>query len=63
MTESAYSKFRDFLIPDTKNTLQSAAFQHSQGNLDAAEECLKQTETKIKKCREQLEKDREHGNS
>jgi hypothetical protein len=63
MTESSYSKLRDFLIPDTKNTLQSASFQHSQGNFDAAEDCLKQAETKIKKCREQLQKDRENGNS
>lgn len=59
MNDSEYSRFRNFLIPDTQNTLQSASYAHSQGDYDRAEELLDAAEAKIQKCREQLQEDRE----
>ncbi len=59
MNDSEYSKFRNFLIPDTQNTLQSASYAHSQGDYDRAEELLDAAQAKIQKCREQLQEDRE----
>jgi hypothetical protein len=58
-SDRQYSRFRDFLIPDTQNTLQSASYAHTQGNYDRVEELLNAAEAKIQKCREQLEEDRE----
>lgn len=58
-SERQYSKFRDFLIPDTQNTLQSASYAHTQGNYDRVEQLLNAAEAKIQKCREQLEEDKE----
>ncbi len=59
MNDSEYSRFRNFLIPDTQNTLQSASYAHSQGDYDRTEELLDAAEAKIQKCREQLQEDRE----
>jgi hypothetical protein len=59
VNDSEYSKFRNFLIPDTQNTLQSASYAHSQGDYDRAEELLDAAQAKIQKCREQLQEDRE----
>ena len=59
MNDSEYSRFRNFLIPDTQNTLQSASYAHSQGDYDRAEELLDAAQAKIQKCREQLQEDRE----
>ncbi len=59
MNDSEYSKFRNFLIPDTQNTLQSASYAHSQGDYDRAEELLDAAQAKIQKCREQLQEDRQ----
>jgi hypothetical protein len=59
VNDSEYSRFRNFLIPDTQNTLQSASYAHSQGDYDRAEELLDAAQAKIQKCREQLQEDRE----
>ena len=59
MNDSEYSRFRNFLIPDTQNTLQSASYAHTQGDYDRAEELLDAAQAKIQKCREQLQEDRE----
>ena len=59
MNDSEYSRFRNFLIPDTQNTLQSASYAHSQGDYERTEELLDAAEAKIQKCREQLQEDRE----
>ena len=59
MNDSEYSRFRNFLIPDTQNTLQSASYAHSQGDYDRAEELLDAAQAKIQKCREQLQEDRQ----
>jgi hypothetical protein len=59
VNDSEYSKFRNFLIPDTQNTLQSASYAHSQGDYDRAEELLDAAQAKIQKCREQLQEDRQ----
>ncbi len=59
MNDSEYSRFRNFLIPDTQNTLQSASYAHSQGDYDRTEELLDAAQAKIQKCREQLQEDRE----
>ncbi len=59
MNDSEYSRFRNFLIPDTQNTLQSASYAHTQGDYDRTEELLDAAEAKIQKCREQLQEDRE----
>jgi hypothetical protein len=59
VNDSEYSRFRNFLIPDTQNTLQSASYAHSQGDYDRTEELLDAAEAKIQKCREQLQEDRE----
>jgi DNA-binding MurR/RpiR family transcriptional regulator len=59
VNDSQYSRFRNFLIPDTQNTLQSASYAHSQGDYDRAEELLDAAQAKIQKCREQLQEDRE----
>jgi hypothetical protein len=59
VNDSEYSRFRNFLIPDTQNTLQSASYAHSQGDYDRTEELLDAAQAKIQKCREQLQEDRE----
>lgn len=60
MTDSdRYSRFRNLLIPDTQNTLQSASFAHSQGDYERTEELLDAAEAKIQKCREQLQEDKQ----
>ena len=59
MNDSEYSRFRNFLIPDTQNTLQSASYAHSQGDYERTEELLDAAQAKIQKCREQLQEDRE----
>jgi hypothetical protein len=61
MTEGReYSKFRDFLIPDAQNTLQSASFRHSRGDYDGANELLEETKLKIAYCQRQLQEEQQH---
>jgi hypothetical protein len=57
--ERKYSRFRDFLIPDAQNTLQSASHRHSLGDYDDANELLEQTKKKIENCQRQLQEDKQ----
>jgi hypothetical protein len=59
MTEDEeYSYLRHLLIPDIKNTLQSASYQHSRGEYDKVEESLELAKKKIDKCIEQNRRDK-----
>ena len=60
MTNGDGSRFRDFLIPNTQNNLQSASYSHERGNYDRAEKNLDAAEKGIADCREQLKKDKEN---
>jgi hypothetical protein len=53
------SAFRDFLIPDAQNTLQSAAYRHARQDFDGAEQNLNLAKSKIDVCLRQLQKDRQ----
>lgn len=55
---SKYSRFRNFLIPDLKNTLQSAVFAHENENFERVEQLLDAAESKLHGCREQLQEDK-----
>lgn len=57
--EKPYSKFREFLIPDAKNTLEGASYRHSRGDFDGAEGLLNLAKDKIDRCIEQLHKDKQ----
>jgi hypothetical protein len=57
--DSDYSRFRDLLIPDAKNTLQSAAYAHESGDFERAERLLDAVERKVQECREQLQEDKQ----
>lgn len=47
------SKFRDFLVPNLQNTLQSASFQHKIGNYQQTKRFLDAATEGLKKCYEQ----------
>ena len=51
--EQPTSKFRDFLVPNLQNTLQSASFQHKIGNYKQAKRFLDAATEGLKKCYEQ----------
>ena len=53
------SRFRDLLIPDVKNTLESASYRHSREDFDAAESLLNLAKDKIDECIEQLQQDKQ----
>ena len=56
--ETPYSVFRNFLIPDTQNILQAAAYRHELGDFDGTKEMLDLARDKIDRCDRQLEADR-----
>lgn len=55
-----YSRFRHLIIPDLQNTLQSAAYQHSKGNFEAARQFLQACQTKLETALRQLDEDEAH---
>ncbi len=56
--QKIHSRFREFLIPDAKNTLESAANRHERGDFDRAESLLYLAKDKIDRCIAQLQDDR-----
>jgi hypothetical protein len=56
---SEISEFRNFLIPNTQNALQSASYSHQRGNFERAEKYLDAAERGLEQCREQLRKDKD----
>jgi hypothetical protein len=52
-----YSRFRHLTIPDLQNTLQSASYQHSKGNFEAARQMLQACQTKLETALRQLDED------
>ncbi|MGC1246158.1 MAG: hypothetical protein WA865_08110, partial [Spirulinaceae cyanobacterium] len=52
------SYFRDFLVPNLKNTVESANFQHKIGNHDIANYFLQQAKKGLEECIEQNKKDK-----
>ncbi|HEY9729987.1 MAG TPA: hypothetical protein V6D50_26365 [Chroococcales cyanobacterium] len=69
--EKLHSRLKDFLIPDAKNTLESASHRHLRGDFEGTEQYLNLAKNKIERCLQQLQQDkqerqdaegREHGN-
>jgi hypothetical protein len=57
--KNSHSRFRDFLIPDVKNTLESASYRHSREDFDGAQRLLYLAKDKIDECIEQLQQDKQ----
>jgi hypothetical protein len=57
--DSDYSKFRDFLIPMAKNSLESARDSHEKEEYDRAERNLDAAKRVIRDCRKQLQEDKD----
>jgi transposase len=57
--EKPHSRLRDFLIPDAKNTLESASHRHLRGDFEAAEQYLNSAKNKIDRCLQQLQQDKQ----
>ncbi len=53
------SYFRDFLIPNLKNTVESASFQHKIGNHHLADYFLNQAKKGLEECIRQNKKDQQ----
>jgi hypothetical protein len=55
--EKPLSKFRDFLIPNAQNTLESASYRHFRGDFEGARKLLHLAKDGIDECLEQLQLD------
>ena len=56
--EKSHSRLRDFLIPDAKNTLESASHWHLRGDFEGTEQYLHLAKNKIDRCLQQLQQDK-----
>lgn len=57
--EKPHSRFREFLIPDAKNTLESASHRHLRGDFEGTEQSLNLAKNKIDRCLQQLQHDKQ----